>query len=479
MKQLLDLLSQVPPWAVYPLAALIVASETATLVGLVLPGEATLLLVGFLCYEGTLRLPLAIPVMIATALVADSVGFWEGRRNGPRLRENRLGRWVGPRRWQKTDNLFQRYGWRAVFIGRFVAFARTLTPRLVGMSGMPYREFLLWNALGVAGGVGGALLLGYVAGRSYATVADVLGQATGAVFLLVLVIVGLVLVGRYLGRHPDPVAAVGNRLAGWRPLRYLGWAYRTGFEALTRRIGVGGAVAVNVLGGVLVLLGVGYLLTLAVDSLVRGSGLPLVDPLVMTWVSARREPGTMRAAVDTLSVLRGTFLAVLTGLTGLVLNWRSRVWRADLVGVIGTVGAFVPLLLIAVASSGAGASTPGPSASVLPNQTVVATASLGMLAWLLSRRLLPHRFGWGMAVTAWTVAFGGVIVVGAARVYVGWSWPSETVASALLGGLWVLVFLVAWQTRDRVRADSSVDSDSSPDTGSGEATGQTSVLSGR
>ena len=44
-----------------------------------------------------------------------------------------------------------------------------------------------------------------------------------------------------------------------------------------------------------------------------------------------------------------------------------------------------------------------------------------------------------------------VVVVGTARVYVGWSWPSEAVASTLLGGLWVLVFMVAWHTRDRVR----------------------------
>lgn len=48
-------------------------------------------------------------------------------------------------------------------------------------------------------------------------------------------------------------------------------------------------------------------------------------------------------------------------------------------------------------------------------------------------------------------AFGIAVVVAAARVYVGWSWPSEAIASTLLGGVWVLVFVVAWHTRDRLR----------------------------
>ena len=48
-----------------------------------------------------------------------------------------------------------------------------------------------------------------------------------------------------------------------------------------------------------------------------------------------------------------------------------------------------------------------------------------------------------------------VILVSAARLYVGWDWPSEIVASVLLGALWVIVFAVAWRTRDRVRAVST------------------------
>jgi hypothetical protein len=265
----------------------------------------------------------------------------------------------------------------------------------------------------------------------------------------VLLIIALVLIGRYLGRHPDPVAALGNRLAGSPPLRFVGNAYRAGFRWLSKRVGLSGAVAVNVLGGVLALLAVGYGLTFAVDRLVRHSGLPLVDPLIVQWVEAHRGRGATSAALDILSVLRGSYLIVVVGLVALALAWgRLQDWRADLVGLIGTGGAILPLALIALATDWERHAWIARPAGLFGNQTVVATASVGMLAWLLSR-----RFGWRWAVAAWTAAFGIAVVVAAARVYVGWSWPSEAIASTLLGGLWVLVFVVAWHTRDRLGAE--------------------------
>ena len=256
----------------------------------------------------------------------------------------------------------------------------------------------------------------------------------------------------YLGRHPDPVAAVGTRLAGWRPVAWLGRAYQRGFGYLTRRLGLGGAVAVNVLGGVLALLLVGYALSWVVDRLVRQSGLPLVDPLIAHWVEHRRNPHAVHLARDTLSLLRSSYLVILVGVVAIALNRRTRTWRADLVGVLGSVGAFIPLLILGLASSFAAGPASEPAASVFPNQTVIASASLGMLAWLVARRA-----GWRVGVAAWLTAVVGSLLVAVARVYLGWSWPSQSVASVLLGWLWVTVFVIAWRTRDRVRLDPTRD----------------------
>ncbi|HEX6870438.1 MAG TPA: VTT domain-containing protein [Micromonosporaceae bacterium] len=447
MPEVIAWLGDLPAAAVYLVAAALVFAETGLIIGLALPGEVTLIFVGFLAYVGALEPVSAFAVMLVAALLGDGVAFAEGRRIGPRLRASRLGRWVGEPRWERASDLLVQHQGRAVVFGRFIAFARTLLPRLAGMSGLRYRRFVLPNVLGAAAQVGASILVGYVAGTSFAFAAEIFGRATGALLLLVLVIVGLVVFGRYLGRHPDPVTAFGDRLGTWGPLRVLDRGYDAAFRWLTARIGVGGAVGVNVLLGVGVLLGLGAGLTWSIDQLVSGSGFPLVDPLIVDWVAAQRTPATVDAALTTLSVLRGSILVVVVGLVGLALNSRPARWRADLLGVVGTVGAFIPLVILAVSADWVRpASVDG--AGLFPNQVTLVTASTGMLAWLLTRRGVP----WAGRVAAWMVTIGVVILVSAARLYVGWNWPSEILASILLGSLWVVVFAVAWRTRDRIRA---------------------------
>jgi undecaprenyl-diphosphatase len=443
-------LGELPPALVYVVAAALVFAETGLIIGLVLPGEVTLIFVGFLCSIGTIDPIPAAAIMVVAALVGDAVGFNEGRRVGRRLEASRLGEWVGEERWAKADALLNRHGGRAVFLGRYVAFARTLMPRLSAMAGMAYPRFLRWDILGVTTQVIASIAVGYIAGGSYRLAAEVLGRATGAFLLLLLVLLALVLFGRYLGRHPDPVTSFGDRIGQWRWLRLLDRAYDALFRWLTARLGVGGALATSIVLGVALLLGTGVALTIVIDLLVSQSGIPLVDPLVVKWFAALRSPGTVDLAATLLSVLRGSYLVVAAGLVGLVLNRRPARWRADLLGVVGTIGAFIPLVILAVATDFARpgrSDVPGAQAP-FANQITLATASVGLVAWLLTRQPLP----WAVRVASWTTAVGVVLVIGAARLYLGWNWPSEVVASMLLGAAWVVVFAVAWRTRDRIRA---------------------------
>ena len=72
----------------------------------------------------------------------------------------------------RTMGLLERYGGPAVFLGRFVAFARAVIPGLAGMSGLRYRVFLFYNAIGrLCWGVG-YTLLGYVVGVSFEHILD-------------------------------------------------------------------------------------------------------------------------------------------------------------------------------------------------------------------------------------------------------------------------------------------------------------------
>ena len=63
-----------------------------------------------------------------------------------------------------------------MFLGRFVAFFRAVMPALAGTAGMRYPKFLAYNAAGgIVWGVG-FVLLGYLAGNSYAAVECTVGR---------------------------------------------------------------------------------------------------------------------------------------------------------------------------------------------------------------------------------------------------------------------------------------------------------------
>ncbi|MEV7327079.1 DedA family protein [Micromonospora sp. NPDC093244] len=450
MHDLLTAVQGLPTLWIYLVAALIVAGETAVIFGLLVPGEATLLLVGFLTYNGTLRLGPALVAMIVAAVLGDGLAFRAGRRYGPKLRAG-LGHRVGPERWGRAEAMLARLGGRGVFAARWVAFARTLVPRLAGAAGMPYRRFAPWNIAGVVTWVGGSVLLGHLAGESYDTVSGFLGRATGAALVLLAGLLGVVLAGRWLGRNPDPVRALLSRAGALPPVRWLSARYGLLFFLVAMRVGPAWTLLLNLAAGLLLLFAAGFAIAGLLAVVVRNSGLAALDGAIGGWFAARRTPDAAEATAVVVSLVRGWVLIVLVALVAAVVAWRNRPWRADLLSVVGTVGAFVPLLVLAVVAelTGSPAAGPGGRESVpFPTQNAVVAASFCTLAWLVSRSAR-----WPAAVAAWTAAAAGVVGVGGARLYLGLDTASGTAAAVLLGVLWTVVFVVAWATRDRAIRD--------------------------
>jgi undecaprenyl-diphosphatase len=489
MAELLNGIEQLPPALIYLVTALIVWSETGLIVGLVMPGEATLLLVGFLAYLGTLRLVPVTLLMITAALAGDAWAFRSGRRYGPRLRASRLGVWVGRERWEKADGMLNRLGGRGVAGARWVAFVRTLAPRLAGSAGMPYRRFAPWNLAGVATWVSASVLAGYLAGTSYRTLSDVLGRATGAVLLLALAVVAIVLLGRWLGRHPDPVRVMAGRLAALPPVRWLGRRYGVLFLRLAMPPGTGRAMVLNLVVGIAGLFALGFGLGWTVGAVVRHSGLYRVDAGIAGWFADRRTVGVADAANAVVHVLEGTWLVLLVAAVALLLAWRARdgtrrqardgkrrragdggrrsagdgehrevrdgsggpdsatVAASDAHGaLVRVVGAVVPLLVLALVVENLSWAAPVLQTR-FPTQHTVATASLCTLAWMITRH--TH---WPRIVAAWTGAAVAVVTVSAARLYLGANPASAVVTAVLIGVLWTMVFVVAWATRHRLAA---------------------------
>ncbi|MFI5837617.1 DedA family protein [Micromonospora sp. NPDC051300] len=445
MPDLLNWLQGLPPLLIYLIAATIVAGETAVIFGLLVPGEATLLLVGFLAYAGTLRLAPALLAMTAAAVIGDTLAYRAGRRYGPRLRASGLGARIGPHRWRRAEELLDRLGGRGVLAARWIAFARTLAPRLAGGGGLPYRRFAPWNLAGVVSWVGASVLAGYLAGESYERVSKLLGRATGAVLVLLVCLLGVVLAGRWLGRNPDPVRALAVRAAALPPLRWLRSRYGVLFFLVGMRVGPVWTLLINLALGLALLFALGLGVAALLAAVVRHSGLGVLDGLAADWFAARRTRGVADAALGAVSVLRGWVLITAVAVVAAVVARRQRPWRADLLGVVGTVGAAVPLVLLVLVTDLTGPGGPDRARDLFPGQNAVVTASFGTLAWLLARGAR-----WPVAVAVWTVASAGVVAAAGARLYLGWSTVTGTASSVLLGAAWTTVFVVAWATRERV-----------------------------
>jgi len=188
MNALLDRLFNLPALLVYLVVGAVVFAEDALFVGFVLPGETAAIIGGVIASRGNVQIWLIALIVVAAAILGDSVGYEVGRHLGPRLLEIKV---LAKRRKRLDDaqDFLRRRGGAAVFLGRFVAFFRAVMPALAGTARMHYLKFLAYNAAGgIVWGVG-FTLLGYLAGNSYRRVEAVAGRTAAFVVLAVVIIV--------------------------------------------------------------------------------------------------------------------------------------------------------------------------------------------------------------------------------------------------------------------------------------------------
>jgi membrane protein DedA with SNARE-associated domain len=159
--------------------------------GLPVPGESILLFATFIAYtEGTIRLPLLIPLAILAASLGDNIGYWIGSRGGRPLliRYQRFFR-ISQHTLERGEQTFARYGAPTVFIARFVFGLRVIAGPLAGVLQMPWKRFVLFNVLGATVWVCAISTVGALFGRHWDRVLRVMGEVnTGALIAIVAVI---------------------------------------------------------------------------------------------------------------------------------------------------------------------------------------------------------------------------------------------------------------------------------------------------
>jgi membrane-associated protein len=150
MLQLLEhLTGALGPWT-YAIVGALVFMETVAFIGLLAPGEVTLLVGGAAAANGDVGLLPTLAIVWACGILGDLTGYTLGRRYGWSLIRK-----VGPRlgldesRRQRIDERLARWGGKALVAGRFVGPVRVFAPFAAGTSGMSRRRLVRLSALGV------------------------------------------------------------------------------------------------------------------------------------------------------------------------------------------------------------------------------------------------------------------------------------------------------------------------------------------
>jgi membrane protein DedA with SNARE-associated domain len=151
--------------------AAVAALVTLESVGVPVPGETVLIAAAVYAASGQLNIVVVALVAVAAAVVGDNIGYAIGRFCG-RVFALRYGRYVllSEHRLSSAERFFDRYGGAVVTVARFVEGLRQLNGLIAGTTGMPWRRFLAFNALGAGLWVGAWTSLGDLVGSHLAAI---------------------------------------------------------------------------------------------------------------------------------------------------------------------------------------------------------------------------------------------------------------------------------------------------------------------
>ena len=143
---------------------LIVFAETGLVVTPFLPGDSLLFAAGTFAALGSLDLWLVVVLLIAAAILGDTVNYW-------------VGAWVGPRAFSgnvkllrkdyldRTHAFYEKHGGKTIILARFVPIIRTFAPFVAGVGAMSYSKFIAYNVVGAVLWVGLFVPAGYFFGN--------------------------------------------------------------------------------------------------------------------------------------------------------------------------------------------------------------------------------------------------------------------------------------------------------------------------
>src|ERR1700748_2802610 len=162
--------------------------------GIPVPGET--ILIADSLYAGAVGI-----IAWVCAVLGDNIGFLIGHFGGRRL-ALKYGKYVflTAGRLDKAEHFFDHHGGKIIVAARFIEGLRQANGIVAGITGMHWKRFIPFNALGAALWVGLWVSVGYLAGNHITTIYDQITRYSLYV-LIVLAVAVAALIG-WRGRRP-------------------------------------------------------------------------------------------------------------------------------------------------------------------------------------------------------------------------------------------------------------------------------------
>ena len=162
--------------------------------GLPIPGEVLLMAFGVVAKDGHFDPLMGLAVAASAALIGDNIGYWIGRLAGHRLARLRN----APR---------FRPGQASVVFGRFVVGARVLLAPVAGLTRMPFRRFVVFDAIGCFVWAGIFILIGYASGVRLEAMQAGLHVVSLVAQVVIAAAIGAWLISRFIAVRRSRAAA--------------------------------------------------------------------------------------------------------------------------------------------------------------------------------------------------------------------------------------------------------------------------------
>jgi membrane-associated protein len=162
-RHLLEFIRDYGSW-VYAILFTIVFAETGFVVTPFLPGDSLLFAAGAVCARGDLSIAAMLALLVLAAFAGNAVNYAIGRFIGPRVFQTSH-RLLNKEYLDRAHAFFERYGGKAVILGRFVPIVRTFVPFVAGAAQMTPASFVLYNAVGAVAWVSLCLGAGWFFGN--------------------------------------------------------------------------------------------------------------------------------------------------------------------------------------------------------------------------------------------------------------------------------------------------------------------------